>query len=69
MEKYMTLTVDEHMAGQTVEKVLRTALKLTKKQISHAKFQSDGIRKNGIQCRTTDIVQTGRADHDLHRDC
>ena len=59
MEKYMTLTVDEHMAGQTVEKVLRTALKLTKKQISHAKFQSDGIRKNGIQCRTTDIVQTG----------
>ena len=21
MEKYMTLTVDEHMAGQTVEKV------------------------------------------------
>ena len=59
MEKYMTLTVDEHMAGQTVEKVLRTALKLTKKQISRAKFQSDGIRKNGIQCRTTDIVQTG----------
>ena len=59
MEKYMTLTVDEHMAGQTVEKVLRTALGLTKKQISRAKFQADGIRKNGVQCRTTDIVQTG----------
>ena len=58
MEKYITFAVEEHMTGQTVEKVLRTALNLTKKQISRAKFQADGIRKNGVQCRTTDIVQT-----------
>ena len=58
MEKYITFAVEEHMTGQTVEKVLRTALGLTKKQISRAKFQADGIRKNGVQCRTTDIVQT-----------
>ena len=58
MEKYITFAVEEHMTGQTVEKVLRTALNLTKKQISRAKFQTDGIRKNGVQCRTTDIVQT-----------
>ena len=61
MEKYITFAVEEHMTGQTVEKVLRTALNLTKKQISRAKFQADGIRKNGVQCRTTDIVQT--SDH------
>ena len=58
MEKYITFAIEEHMTGQTVEKVLRTALGLTKKQISRAKFQPDGIRKNGVQCRTTDIVQT-----------
>ena len=44
MEKYITFAVEEHMTGQTVEKVLRTALGLTKKQISRAKFQADGIR-------------------------
>ena len=59
MEKYMTLTVDQNMTAQTVEKVLRTSLNLTKKQISRAKFQPGGIMKNGIQCRTTDIVQIG----------
>ena len=58
MEKHITFDVEEHMTGQTVEKVLRTALGLTKRQISRAKFQADGIRKNGVQCRTTDIVQT-----------
>ena len=31
MEKYITFAVEEHMTGQTVEKVLRTALGLTKK--------------------------------------
>lgn len=59
MEKYITFTVDKNMTGLTVEKLLRTNLKLTRKQISRAKFQPDGIRKNGMQCRTTDIVQTG----------
>ena len=58
MEKHITFDVEEHMTGQTVEKVLRTALGLTKRHISRAKFQADGIRKNGVQCRTTDIVQT-----------
>lgn len=69
MEKYITFAVEEHMTGQTVEKVLRTALNLTKKQISRAKFQADGIRKNGVQCRTTDIVQTSDQIMDLYRGC
>lgn len=45
MEKYMTLTVDEHMAGQTVEKVLRTALKLTKNRSAMPNFNRTGYAK------------------------
>ena len=59
MEKYMTFTVDQNMTGLTVEKLLRTNLKLTRKQISRAKFQPDGIQKNGAQCRVTETVQGG----------
>ena len=59
MEKYITFTVDKNMTGLTVEKLLRTNLKLTRKQISRAKFQPGGIQKNGAQCRVTETVQGG----------
>ena len=59
MEKYMTFTVDQNTTGLTVEKLLRTNLKLTRKQISRAKFQPGGIQKNGAQCRVTETVQGG----------
>lgn len=39
-----------------VEKLLRHQAGLTKREIRRAKFQENGIRKNGIRCRVTDPV-------------
>ena len=44
---------------KTVEFYLRQEAGLTRKQISQAKFRSDGILKNGIRCRVTEEVKPG----------
>lgn len=59
MEKYLTIAAEKTMQGMTVEKLLREYLGLTKKQISRAKFRSNGIRKNNVQCRVTEKVSCG----------
>lgn len=52
MEKYITFAVEEHMTGQTVEKVLRTALNLTKSRSAVPNFKRTGYVKtvcNAVQ--------------------
>lgn len=63
MERYLTIQVIQNEnsdpTGLTVEQILRKQAGLTKRQISRAKFCSDGILKNGIQCRVTEMVFPG----------
>ena len=44
---------------KTVGFYLRYQAGLTRKQISQAKFRSDGILKNGVRCRVTEEVKAG----------
>ena len=57
MKQYLTLTI-ENYAG-TVEHFLRKQAGLTRRQISQAKFRENGILKNGIQCRVTELISSG----------
>lgn len=45
--------------GGIVQEVLRKQAGFTKKEISRAKFLSDGIRKNGTRCRVTEKTLPG----------
>lgn len=53
------MTVTEESNKKKVGAVLAECMGLTKKQISRAKFRAGGIRKNGVQCRVTEIVAVG----------
>ena len=55
---YLELIVTKEDAEHSLEDFLRKH-KLSKKQISRAKFQSNGILKNGMACRTNAILQEG----------
>ena len=55
MEKHITFDVEEHMTGQTVEKVLRTALGLTKRPVSYTHLD---VYKRQIQIRYTWFAMT-----------
>lgn len=64
MRKEIELIVTKEMLEQMkafpgcmdVGKFLRHQAGLTKREIRRAKFQKNGIRKNGIRCRITDSV-------------
>lgn len=45
--------------GGAVQEVLRKQAGFTKKEISRAKFLTDGIRKNGTRCRVTEKALPG----------
>lgn len=45
--------------GLSVEIILKRFLRLTPREIRHAKYIPDGIQKNGVPCRTNAIVQAG----------
>ena len=57
MEQYLTLTVTDYEG--TVEGYLRARAKLTRRQISRAKFYEKGILKNGCRCRVTEPLAYG----------
>ena len=62
MERYIEILVEERTQEnkkQTVESVLKRQAGFTKRQISQAKFRAGGIRKNGKQCRVTEMVCAG----------
>lgn len=62
MERYIEIRVEESAQKDkklSVEAVLRRQAGFTKRQISQAKFRTEGIRKNGKQCRVTEIVCPG----------
>lgn len=46
-------------AGLSVEMILKRFLHLTPREIRHAKYIPEGIRKNGTSCRTNAIVLAG----------
>lgn len=56
MSRFYEITVTEK---GTVEMALRGQGGFTRKQISRAKFMENGIKKNGVRCRTSDQVLTG----------
>ena len=49
----LEVKIDKNLEGKTLEKILRENLGLTKKEISRAKFQPQGIRVNGEKQRIT----------------
>ena len=57
MEKRLIYSVTAQEAGQTVEEILHRNLGLTKRQISQAKFRTDGICVNGIRSRISRLVR------------
>lgn len=59
MERYLDIYITEQNKETTVEQVLKKQARLTRKQISQAKFRADGIQKNGLQCRVTSPVSIG----------
>lgn len=59
MERYLKIKIEKDAPPLTVENVLRKQLKLTRHQISQAKFRPDGITKNGIRCRVTQTAYPG----------
>ena len=70
MEKYITFAVEEHMTGQTVEKVLRTALGISQKSRSAVpNFNRTGYVKTVCNAVQPISVQTSDRDHDLYRGC
>ena len=56
MERYLEWNIAE---PAKVGDFLRIQAGFTKKQISQAKFRKDGIQKNGIQCRVTELLFPG----------
>lgn len=59
MNRYLTIHIPETSAPAPVSHFLRTQAKLTKKQISQAKFRPGGVQKNGQQCRVTETAYPG----------
>lgn len=51
--------ITEQEDGWRVEYYLRKRLQFGKKQISRLKFRDQGLRLNGCQCRSTDILREG----------
>lgn len=58
MERIISFTVSDEEPGD-VEAVLKKCLKLSKNQISQAKFRAEGICKNNVQCRIHEKVFPG----------
>lgn len=61
MERYLDLIITEKNIEKNIEQILLHQAHLTRRQISQAKFRTDGIQKNGIQCRVNESVLPG--DH------
>lgn len=57
--KKLELTLDENTAFQSLEKVLKNPLGLTKRQISQAKFRENGICINGKRQRISYVGTPG----------
>lgn len=59
--EYQTLChlVLPEQKGLSVETILKRFLHLTPREIRHAKYIPDGIRKNGVPCRTNAIALAG----------
>lgn len=57
MKRFFEIRVKD--PGQSIEQILRKEVGLTKKQIRHLKFVSDGIKKNGKKCRVNETVLFG----------
>lgn len=59
MERILKIIVKKTDGTTNVGQILRIQAGLTKKQISQAKFRSEGITRNGIRCRVTDPALPG----------
>ena len=59
MERILKIIVKETDSSANVGQILRTQAGLTKKQISQAKFRSEGITRNDVKCRVTDPALSG----------
>ena len=54
------LTMDETLAGLTVEQVLMRVLRLSKTQVKRAKFRADGLILDGVRVFSSHRVETGQ---------
>lgn len=59
MERILKIIVKETDGSANVGQILRIQAGLTKKQISQAKFRSEGIIRNDVKCRVTDSALPG----------
>ena len=59
MERYLEFKINEQTAEIKIEAFLKKNARLTKRQISQAKFRPDGITKNGIRYRVTETAYPG----------
>ena len=59
MERRLKVRIEPHLAGMTVEQVLRRKLGMTKREISQIKFRPGGLRIAGQQVRVTHVLTEG----------
>lgn len=57
MNRIIRVNINEN--NISVENILRKQIGLTKKQIRHLKFITNGIQKNGCRCRINEVVHIG----------